>query len=126
MAVRRITNNNGGEAAEPQHPHRRGAWIARLIHGQLISSDFFSRNWLAIFAACILMLLYITNKYNCQTKMEEIRRLNKELEIVKTERIRVRSIYMSRIRESSMQELIDSLHLNLHVQEQPPYRLPSR
>lgn len=97
----------------------------RLLYGQIISSDFFARHWLTVFSIVILIMVFITNKYNCQTKMEEIRRLNTELEIVKTERVRVRSVYMSRIRESSMQQLIDSLGLNLHVQQRPPYKLAS-
>lgn len=68
-------------------------------------------------------MVYITNRYQCLTRMEEIRKLEHELEIVQTERIRERSEYMSRIRESSMQELVDTMHLNLRVQDKPPYRL---
>ena len=55
--------------------------------------------------------------------METIRSLQKELEVAKTERVRAKSIYMSRIRESSMQHMVDSLGLGLTIQEQPPYRL---
>lgn len=98
----------------------------KLIYGQVISSDFFARNWLFVFSVVVIIMAFITNKYNCQTSMEEIRRLDAELEIVKTERIRVRSAYMSRIRESSMQHLVDSLNLNLHVQERPPYKLAEK
>ncbi len=58
--------------------------------------------------------------------MEEIRRLETELEIVKTERLRVRSAYMSNTRESSMQHLIDSLGLNLRVQDRPPFKLEKK
>ena len=71
-------------------------------------------------------MVYITNRYQCLTRMEEIRKLEHELEIVQTERIRERSEYMSRIRESSMQELVDTMHLNLRVQDKPPYRLKPR
>ena len=95
----------------------------RILYGQIISSDFFVRHWIKVFAVVILIMVFITNKYNCQTKMEEIRRLNNELEIIKTERVRVRSVYMSRTRASSMQQLVDSLGLNLHVQQRPPYKL---
>lgn len=102
---------------------KSGNWFGKIIYGQIISSDFFARHWLAIFAAITIIMIFITNKYNCQTKMEEIRRLNTELEIVKTERIRVRSAYMSKTRESSMQQMVDSLGLNLRVQERPPYKL---
>lgn len=52
----------------------------------------------------VAILIYITNRYQCLTRMEDIRKLEQELEIVETERIRERSTYMSRIRESSMQE----------------------
>ena len=85
-----------------------------------------ARNWLTVFAGVVVVMLYITNKYTCQTKMEEIRRLETELEIVKTERLRVRSAYMSNTRESSMQHLIDSLGLNLRVQDRPPFKLEKK
>ena len=97
--------------------------VKRLLLGQVVSSDFFARHWLIVFSIVTLIMVFITNKYNCQTKMEEIQRLKTELEIVRTERVRVRSAYMSRIRESSMQKLVDSLGLNLRVQQRPPYQL---
>lgn len=68
-----------------------------------------------------LILIYIAGKYTCQTKMEEVRRLDRELEIVRAERVRVKSDYMSRVRESSMQQLVDTFHLGLSVAENPPY-----
>lgn len=108
-----------------KHRKHKGNPVSRFFRGQLISSDFFARNWLWILATIIVILVYITNKYNCQTKMEEIRRLDRELEVVKTERVRVRSRYMSRIRESAMHQLVDSLHLNLKTQERPPFKIKS-
>ena len=104
----------------------RVSFISRLLYGQVISVDFFLHHWLVIFTALAIIMMYITNKYNTQTKMEEIRVLTRELEIVKTERIRVRSAYMSRIRESEMQQLVDSIGLGLSVSEQPPYKLSLR
>lgn len=110
-------------AKEKQKTEKKGNIFGKFLYGQLISSDFFAKHWLAVFAALTVIMIFITNKYNCQTKMEEIRRLNTELEIVKTERIRVRSAYMSKTRESEMQHLVDSLGLNLHVQDKPAYKL---
>lgn len=102
---------------------QRLSFIGRLIYGQVLSLDFFKRYWLLIFTALAIIMMYITNKYNTQTKMEEIRALTRELEIVRTERIRVRSAYMSRIRESEMQTLVDTMKLGLSVSERPPYRI---
>lgn len=113
--------------ATPTDPNnskkQQDSFMLRALHGRLLDTDLFTRNWLAITLGLIMILLYITNKYACQTKMEEIRELTRQLEVVETEQIRVRSEYMSRIRESAMQELVDSMHLGLHVQQQPPYRL---
>lgn len=94
-------------------------YVRRVTHGQVISAEFFRRHWGITALVVLFLLLYITNKYYCQTSMEEIRALNKELELVKTERIRAKSIYMSRTRESAMQVLIDSLDLGLGVQTRP-------
>lgn len=96
---------------------------SNIIYGRILSADFFAHNWVYVLLGVAMILIYITNKYQCLTKMEEIRALEQKLEIVETERVRVRGEYMSRVRESSMAHLVDSLRLNLKVQEQPPFKL---
>ncbi len=97
--------------------------LKKFIFGRILSLDFFKKHWVAVFVVVVAIVIYITNRYQCLTRMEDIRKLEQELEIVETERIRERSTYMSRIRESSMQEMVDTMHLNLKVQKQPPYKL---
>lgn len=104
-------------------PKEKKNWLWRLIHGQLLTIDFFARHWLKILVCVIMILIYISNKYQCQTRMLEIDKLKKELEIVKNQSIAERSIYMGKIRESAMQDMVDSLKLNLHKQEQPPFKI---
>ena len=107
-----------------QQPRKhRDTFMLRALHGRVLSIDFFRRNWLFVLAAVIMLMVYITNRYKCQTQMETIRSLERELEVAKTERIREKSVYMSRIRESSMQHMVDSLGLGITVQDQPPYRI---
>lgn len=95
----------------------------RLIHGRMLSTDFFSRHWITITLVVLMFVWYTTNKYECQTRMETIKSLEKELEIVRTERVKAQSEYMSRIRETAMHDLVQRHGLNLYVQEEPPYRL---
>ncbi len=99
-----------------------GLW-RRLIEGTLLSGAFFTRYWLQIFLVLAMVLIYITNRYSCQRSMEQINRLNNRLEVVRTESIRIRGEYMSRIRESSMQRSVEEAGLDLAVQPQPPYRI---
>ncbi len=105
---------------------RKPSFIYRLFHGTLLSSDFFARHWLPTLLFILVMMVYITTKYTCKTNMEKIAALEKKLEIVENERSRERSAFMSRIRETSMQQLVDSMHLNLRVQPQPPFKIPRR
>lgn len=81
---------------------------SRVIRGQIISSDFFTRHWLMILVIVTLILIYITNKYNCLRSMEEIRSLTIELERIETEAMRERSNYMSKITEQAMRSRLDS------------------
>ena len=102
---------------------KRSSFIFRIFRGQVISSDFFSRHWLPTLIFIIVIMVYITTKFTYRTNIEKIEALQKQLEIVQNESSRERSQFMSRIRETSMQQMVDSLHLNLRVQPQPPYVL---
>lgn len=107
-----------------EKPHGHSSIITRLFRGQVLSSDFFARHWLPVLICVLVVMVYITTKYICQTNMEKIAALERRLEIVTNEKARERSAFMGRIRETSMQQMVDSLHLNLKVQSQPPYRIP--
>lgn len=100
-----------------------GRTIHSMLTGGVLSSDFFFRHLITFFVLGVLIMFYISTKYQTMTGMESIKRLEKQLEIVKTERIRERSRYMSRIRESSMAALADSIRPGLSIQQQPPFTL---
>lgn len=106
-----------------QKKQKKDNVLTRVLYGRFLSVDFFSRHWKAVALGMLMVMAYITNRYQCLTRMEEIRRLEQQLEVVETERIRERSTYMSRIRESAMQELVDTMHLHLKIQDQPPFKL---
>ena len=110
-------------ARKPAKPQSRPSILKSIFMGQVISSDFFARHWLPVVICTMVVLIYITTKYTCQTNMEKIAALEKRLEVVTNEKDRERSRFMGRIRETSMQHLVDSLGLNLHVQPQPPYQI---
>lgn len=94
-----------------------------LLFGDVVSSNFFKKNKFTIFIVIALLMAYITSKYECMTKMEEIRSLEKELAIVKSKSVRERGVYRSSTRESVMQHRIDSLGLQLRKQRTPPFKL---
>ena len=105
---------------------KRDSFMLRALHGRILSTDFFRRYWWIVLGSVVMLMIYITNRYTCQTQMETIRTLQKELEVAKTERVRAKSAYMSRIRESQMQHMVDSLNLGLTIQDKPPFRLDDK
>ena len=108
---------------KPVKEQRGQRWFHRVLYGNVVTTGFFAKHWIKVFILVVIVMIFISTKYQCMTAMEEIKRLENELNIVKTECIRQRSGYMSRIRESAMQEMVDSLIPGLTVPEQPPYIL---
>lgn len=98
-------------------------WSLKLFLGDIISSEFFNRHKYSIIGMVVLLILYISFQYECKTRMETIDTLNKELAIVRSESIRQKSAYRSKIRESVLTHMADSMHLGLKVQDQPPYKI---
>lgn len=92
-----------------------------LVNG--VSGKVFLRHLPLIVLVVFLALSYISVRFDCVTAMETVAHLKRRLEIVRTETQRQRSDYMSATCESSMKEMVDTLHLGLQIQEQPPYRL---
>jgi hypothetical protein len=123
MNEENTTSQENNHSERPSNSERVWPMLKRTIHGQILSTDFFRRHWLPVLGIVVMLMIYITNRYTCQTQMETIQKLEHQLEVAKTERIREKSTYMSRIRESKMQHKVDSLRLGLTVQERPPFQL---
>ncbi len=102
---------------------KKTSWLHDFVMGKRVNSDFIVKHWAKIFVFIGLLLIYIASKYQCKTEMEQIRQMSVELDIIKAQSIDERSRYMSRIRESAIQQIADSVHPGLTIQEQPPYKL---
>lgn len=101
--------------------------VRSVVQGRsFLSLDFFKRNAVYIVAATVMMLMYISNKYVCQSYMKEVMDLKIELENAKTDCVNASAKYNSMIRESQMTAYVDTMHINLAAPEQPPYYLSSK
>lgn len=86
-----------------------------------VSGKYFLRHLPLITLGIFFALGYISVRFDCVTAMETMKHLQTRLEITRTETQRERAMYMSATCESSMQKMVDTLHLGLHVQERPAY-----
>lgn len=98
-------------------------WIADMRYGRSLSLEFFKRNaWLLmVFVVAVLSLMGL--RYKTKTKMEEIKRLNVELQRAESSKLQEKAAYMSLIRETEMKRMVEEKGLGLVFQELPPYEL---
>lgn len=98
-------------------------FIRRMAHGRMVSSKFFKRHLFVTGMIVFLSLGLISVRFDCVNNMENIGRLNRKIEQMRTLKQTERSRYMTLTRESAMQRMADSLNLGLAVKECPPYTL---
>ncbi len=97
--------------------------ITNLRRGRGVSVRFFQQNaWMILFLVVIVVML-ISLRYRTKVNMMQITQLERELEQAENRKIEEKALYMSTIRETDMQQLIDRHNLGLQFQEQPPYIL---
>lgn len=116
-------SDNKIKKEQKKHKLHSPEWIADMRYGRSLSVDFFRRNaWLLmVFIVSILSLMGL--RYKTKTKMEEIKKLTKELQLAESSKLQEKAAYMSLIRETEMRRLVDEKGLGLEFQEYPPYEL---
>ena len=98
-------------------------WLSDIRYGQTVSVNFFRNNAWLLIAFISIVLALMGMRYKTKTKMEEIKKLEKELVQSESDKLREKAAYMSLIREQEMMRLVRKNNLGLIFQEQPPYEI---
>lgn len=102
---------------------RTAAIFKDLRGGRSLSLEFFKKNGWLLSIIFIIVLSLMGLKYRTQTRMIEIKKLNKELAVSESEKLARKQDYMTLIRQTKMNQLVAEHHLGLIHQEQPPYEI---
>jgi len=97
-----------------------------IVQGRLFSLNFFKRYGVYVVGIILMFLAYISNKFEYQSRMQEVMNLKTELANAQTDCVNASANYNSMIRESQMKQLVRYHHIDLTAPEQPPYRLQSK
>lgn len=116
------TSNNKKKLSGKASQTINGIFLGRTF----LSLEFFRRNFMFIIFIIGLMLMYIGNKFECQSKMQEVMSLRTELDNAKTDCVNASAKYNSMIRESHMKAYVDTMHIDLSNPERPPYHLSKK
>ena len=92
-------------------------------YGKTVSVNFFKANAWLLLIFIVIVIALMGMRYKTKTKMEQIKRLEKELVQSESDKLREKAAYMSLIRETEMLRLVQKNNLNLIFQEQPPYQI---
>ena len=109
-------------AREDEQPKSRTFTLAKILGGDILSTQAIrSQVWLILLIA-IYMFIYVSNRYSCQKKQIEIAKLNKELQDAKYKALSTSSELTELSRESNvLEKLRNSNDSTLKIASQPPF-----
>ena len=108
---------------QPLQESRSEHLFVRLYKGQIVPYHFFKRHWMLVVVVISMILMSIANNYDCQSKITEIKHLEKDLLVEQANRVDASARYNSLIRESSMKRLVDTMRIDLISPESPSFNL---
>ena len=97
-----------------------GNALRSVLQGDVVSSRFFMKHF---FTTCMVVLgaiVVIALRFECATSQNTIDRLNRQINVMSTEKQKERSRYMTLTRESALLHLVDSLRLGLTIPDRRP------
>lgn len=119
----RSKNTDNNKTKKEKTSRTTPTWVSDVRYGRSLSVEFFKRNAWLLMIFVVTMLSLMGLRYKTKTRMEEIKRLTTELQLAESSKLQEKAAYMSLIRETEMQRLVEETGLGLEFQEQPPYVL---
>lgn len=97
--------------------------IMHVLSGTILTEDFFVKNTRFMFVVFFIVVLYISNRYSCISKMAEIQSLERDLKDVKYESLTISTDLTGVSRQTQVQTLVDQNGLELQVAKEPAFRI---
>lgn len=95
----------------------------RVMGGTILTEDFFMKNTRFMLVVFVLVVLYISNRYSCISKMSEIESLRRELKDAKYESLTISSELTGISRQSQVESLLEKNGVDLITPTDPAYKI---
>lgn len=110
------------QAIEEEQPLSKTFTLRKILGGEMLSAAILRKQIGVILLITGFIVLYISNRYNCQQCMIEIDTLERNLKDVKYRALSSSSTLTEMSRESRVLEILKSSGDSvLHISKQPPY-----
>ncbi len=100
--------------------------VMHVLSGTILTEDFFVKNTRFIVVVFVIMVLYISNRYSCISKMAEIQSLTTELKDAKYESQNISSQLTGISRQAQVRSLIEKNGLGLKTSIEPAYKVEEK
>lgn len=100
--------------------------VMYVLSGSVLTEDFFVKNTVFIAVVLVLMVLYISSRYNYIEQMSKIESLQKELKDAKYEYQTVSSQLTAVSRQSQVIKLVEQDQLGLEISSKPSYEIDAK
>jgi cell division protein FtsL len=110
--------------SESEHPRNQASYrsfVREIFDGTILTKSFLSKNIVLILIIMGGILIYISNHYTVDLKLNEIDDLKQELEDKKYEAISANSKLMKVSRQSTIHRLVNEKGLQLEDPKTPPF-----
>jgi len=97
--------------------------IMYILGGTVLTEDFFWKNARFIITVCVIIVLYISNRYSCIEKMAKIESLQRELKDAKYESLTISADLMGLSRESKVEEMVQKKGVDVKQTTEPVYKI---
>lgn len=97
--------------------------IMYILGGTVLTEDFFWKNARFIITVCVIIVLYISNRYSCIEKMAKIESLQQELKDAKYESLTISADLMGLSRESKAEDMVQKGGVDLKQTAEPFYKI---
>lgn len=109
-------------ATEDEAPQSRMFSLRKILGGDILSAAIIRRQVWLILLIVFFMIIYVSNRYNCQQDIIEIDKLHQQLTDAKYKALSSESELTELSRESNVLEMLkDNKDSVLKIASQPPY-----
>lgn len=108
------------EESKRKRNTRHSSW-RNIIGGDFLATEFVRRQARLLVLIMVLVLFYISNRYECQQQMIRIEDLKEKLTDIKYDALTRNSELMERSRQSRIEEYVSTRQSDLQTATTPPY-----
>ncbi len=109
-------------AVEEEHPNSSQFTLRKILGGDILNAKQVKAQVGVILLITVFMLVYISNRYRCQSAQIEIAQLEQELQDIQKKSLSMSSELTELTRETNvLQKLKENKDTTLKALEQPPF-----